>query len=60
MAYREIIRVRKGKEYRQRLSKEQHVVVPEHPARLIALEDAELDNTAGGGSVKGDIINDVH
>src|SRR5918999_1313304 len=43
MAYTDIIRVRKGKESRRRLTKEQPVVRPEHPAGLIALADAELD-----------------
>jgi mersacidin/lichenicidin family type 2 lantibiotic len=49
MAYREIIRVRKGKEPRRGLSEEQPAVLPEHEAGLIELEDAELDYAAGGG-----------
>ena len=44
MAYIEIIRAWKGKEYRRSLSEEQRAVLPEHPAGLIELEDAELDN----------------
>jgi mersacidin/lichenicidin family type 2 lantibiotic len=46
MVYREIIRVRKNKEHRRRLSEEQDVVLPEHPAGLMELADAELDNAA--------------
>jgi mersacidin/lichenicidin family type 2 lantibiotic len=49
MSYREIIRAWKGKEDRRSLSKEQRAVLPEHPAGLIELEDAELDNVPGAG-----------
>ena len=48
MAYTDIIRVRKGKESKRRLSEKQPAVLPEHPAGLIELEDVDLDNAAGG------------
>jgi mersacidin/lichenicidin family type 2 lantibiotic len=50
MAYREIIRVRKGKEHRQSLREEQPAVLPEHPAGLMELADAELDAVQGAGT----------
>jgi mersacidin/lichenicidin family type 2 lantibiotic len=53
MAYTDIIRVRKDKESRRRLSGKQPAVLSEHPAGLIELADAELDNVQGaGGRVK--------
>jgi mersacidin/lichenicidin family type 2 lantibiotic len=56
MSYRDIIRVRKDKEHGRRLSEEQPAVLPEHPARLTELEDAELDAVQGAGSrVSGSI-----
>jgi mersacidin/lichenicidin family type 2 lantibiotic len=50
MACRDIIRAWKGKEYRLSLSEEQRPVLPEHPAELIELEDAELDDVQGASS----------
>jgi mersacidin/lichenicidin family type 2 lantibiotic len=56
MAYRETIRVWKGKESRRRLSEEQPAVLPKHPAGLIELADAELDAVQGaGGRLRGGI-----
>ena len=48
MSYRDIIRAWKDEEYRLSLSEEQRAVLPEHPAGLIELADAELDDAAGG------------
>jgi mersacidin/lichenicidin family type 2 lantibiotic len=48
MAYQEIIRAWKGKEYQRRLSEEQRAVLPEHPVGLIELADAELSSVASG------------
>jgi mersacidin/lichenicidin family type 2 lantibiotic len=48
MSYLDIIRAWKDKEYRLSLSEEQRAVLPEHPAGLIELADAELDNATGG------------
>jgi mersacidin/lichenicidin family type 2 lantibiotic len=45
ISYQEIIRAWKDEEHRLSLS----VVLPEHPAGLIALADAELDDDAAGG-----------
>ena len=50
MSYRDIIRAWKGKEYERSPSKEQRAVLPEHPARLMELADAELDNVQGAGT----------
>ncbi len=44
----DIIRAWKDEEYRNSLSKEQRAQLPEHPAGLIELEDAELEAVAGG------------
>jgi mersacidin/lichenicidin family type 2 lantibiotic len=62
MAYREIIRVWKNKEHRQRLSEKQPAVLPEHPARLMELADAELDAVQGAGSPRlgSDPIPELH
>ena len=50
MLYIDIIRAWKGKEYRRSLSEKQDVVLPEHPARLMELADAELDAVQGAGT----------
>jgi mersacidin/lichenicidin family type 2 lantibiotic len=49
MAYTDIFRVRKDKESRRTLSEKQPEVLPEQPAGLMELADAELDYAAGGG-----------
>ena len=49
MSYRDIIRAWKDEEYRLSLSAEQRMLLPEHPAGLIELEDAELDTVQGAG-----------
>jgi mersacidin/lichenicidin family type 2 lantibiotic len=48
MSYLDIIRAWKDEEYRLSLSEEQRALLPEHPAGLIELTDADLDNAAGG------------
>jgi mersacidin/lichenicidin family type 2 lantibiotic len=48
MSYLDIIRAWKDEEYRLSLTEEQRTVLPEHPVGLIELEDAELDDAAGG------------
>jgi mersacidin/lichenicidin family type 2 lantibiotic len=53
MAYVDIIRAWKDKEYRRRLNKEQRTVLLEHPAGLMELADAELDAVQGAGSKRG-------
>jgi mersacidin/lichenicidin family type 2 lantibiotic len=50
MSYIDIIRAWKGKEYWLSLSKKQPAVLPEHPAGLMELADAELDAVQGAGS----------
>jgi mersacidin/lichenicidin family type 2 lantibiotic len=52
MAYIDIIRVRKNKESRHSLSEEQPAVLPEHPAELMELADAELEHAAGGNRTR--------
>jgi len=56
MAYQEIIRVWKAKEYRLSLSKEQRAVRPEPQAGLRELAESELDGAVGGGGIHGDVI----
>jgi mersacidin/lichenicidin family type 2 lantibiotic len=48
MSQRDIIRAWKDEEYRQSLSEAERALLPEHPAGLIELVDAELDHAAGG------------
>jgi mersacidin/lichenicidin family type 2 lantibiotic len=56
MAYTDIIRVRKNKEHRQRLSEKQPAVLPEDEAGLMELADAELDAVQGaGGKIRGTV-----
>jgi mersacidin/lichenicidin family type 2 lantibiotic len=50
MAFREIIRALKDKGYGYSLSEKQPAVLPEHPAGLMELADAELDAVQGAGS----------
>ena len=60
MSYLEIIRAWKDEEFRLSLSEEQRALLPEHPAGLIELTDAELDTVAGGAaSYAPDINSDV-
>ena len=51
MSTLDIIRAWKDEEYRASLSEEQRTLLPEHPAGLIELTDAELDAAAGGALV---------
>ena len=44
----DIIRAWKDEEYRLSLSDELQALLPEHPAGLIELEDADLGAAAGG------------
>jgi mersacidin/lichenicidin family type 2 lantibiotic len=48
MSKRDIIRAWKDEEYRLSLSEAERALLPEHPAGLIELADAELDHAAGG------------
>ena len=48
MSTLDIIRAWKDEEYRLSLSAQQRALLPEHPAGLIELADAELDTVAGG------------
>ena len=48
MTKKDIIRAWKDAEYRQSLSEAERAVLPEHPAGLIDLTDAELATVAGG------------
>ena len=49
MSYLEIIRAWKDEEYRLSLSEEQRAQLPENPAGLIELTNAELEAAVGGG-----------
>jgi mersacidin/lichenicidin family type 2 lantibiotic len=48
MSNLDIIRAWKDEEYRMGLSEEQRKLLPEHPAGLLELTDADLDAAAGG------------
>ena len=48
MSKKDIIRAWKDAEYRQSLSEAERAMLPEHPAGLIDLTDAELATVAGG------------
>jgi mersacidin/lichenicidin family type 2 lantibiotic len=44
----DIVRAWKDAEYRQSLSEAERAQLPDHPAGLIELTDAELEDVAGG------------
>ena len=44
----DIVRAWKDAEYRRTLSPEQRAQIPAHPAGLIELADADLDQVSGG------------
>ena len=48
MSHTDIVRAWKDVKYRQSLSPEQRAQVPEHPAGMMNLTDADLDQVAGG------------
>ena len=48
MTKKDIIRAWKDAEYRQSLSEAERDMLPEHPAGLVDLTDAELVTVAGG------------
>jgi mersacidin/lichenicidin family type 2 lantibiotic len=49
MRHQDIIRAWKDEEYRLSLSNAERALLPEHPAGLIELTDADLEMVAGGG-----------
>lgn len=49
MSYQEIIRAWKDEAYRASLSAAQQAQLPDNPAGLIELTDAELETVAGAG-----------
>jgi mersacidin/lichenicidin family type 2 lantibiotic len=48
MSHEKIIRAWKDKEYRLSLTEAERALLPEHPAGLIELEEADLAIVAGG------------
>ncbi len=48
MADLDIIRAWKDEEYRESLSEEERKLLPDHPAGVIELSDADLESVAGG------------
>ncbi len=44
----DVIRAWKDEEYRESLSEEERKLLPEHPAGMLELGDAELEGVAGG------------
>lgn len=49
----DIIRAWKDEEYRNSLTKEQRHQLPENPAGIIELSDAQMENVAGGKVIEG-------
>jgi len=49
MSKEQIIRAWKDEAYRRSLSEAQRAQLPENPAGLIELDDAQLEAAAGGG-----------
>lgn len=48
MSHKHIIRAWKDEDFRNSLSDQERAMLPEHPAGLIELADAELEAAAGG------------
>jgi mersacidin/lichenicidin family type 2 lantibiotic len=58
MSKRDIIRAWKDPEYRLSLNESERALLPDHPAGLIELTDAELDGVAGGRAKLRTTISD--
>jgi mersacidin/lichenicidin family type 2 lantibiotic len=52
MSHIDIIRAWKDEEYRNSLSEEQRSQLPENPAGLVELPDADMERIAGGVEIK--------
>ncbi len=52
MSHEDIIRAWKDEEYRNSLSEEQRAQLPENPAGLIDLADADMESVAGGVEIE--------
>jgi mersacidin/lichenicidin family type 2 lantibiotic len=52
MSTQNIIRAWKDKAYRESLSEAERALLPENPAGLIELTDADLDGVAGGITIQ--------
>ncbi len=52
MSKLDVIRAWKDEEYRSSLTEEERKLLPEHPAGLIELGDAELQEVGGGAHTK--------
>jgi mersacidin/lichenicidin family type 2 lantibiotic len=50
-AIEKVIRAWKDEEYRASLTEQERALLPEHPAGINELSDAELEQLAGGGGV---------
>lgn len=48
MSHKNIIRAWKDEDFRNSLSATERALMPEHPAGLVELSDAELEAAAGG------------
>jgi mersacidin/lichenicidin family type 2 lantibiotic len=48
MSHEDIIRAWKDEEYRNSLSEEQRAQLPENPAGMVELPDADMERIAGG------------
>jgi mersacidin/lichenicidin family type 2 lantibiotic len=56
MSHQDIIRAWKDEEYRNSLSESERAQLPENPAGLIELADAELEAVAGGNQGRAQTI----
>jgi mersacidin/lichenicidin family type 2 lantibiotic len=59
MSTEKIIRAWKDPKYRETLNPEERAMVPEHPAGLVELSDAELGDVSGGGLKLGDVLGNL-
>jgi mersacidin/lichenicidin family type 2 lantibiotic len=52
MPHEDIIRAWKDEEYRNSLSEEQRAQLPENPAGMVELPEADMESIAGGVEIK--------
>jgi mersacidin/lichenicidin family type 2 lantibiotic len=52
MSHEDIIRAWKDEDYRNSLSEEQRSQLPENPAGMVELPDADMERIAGGVEIK--------
>jgi mersacidin/lichenicidin family type 2 lantibiotic len=60
MSHENIIRAWKNEGFRQSLSEKERALLPEHPAGLVELADADLNAVAGGASPRTNVLCSYH